>query len=453
MVIFHDREPELDALKKIREHSFKQSQMVVLYGRRRAGKTELVKKFLGLEGEKGVYVFIGTKSERLVFDDLATALRAPLGVVPRISSWDDFFEIVFKNGLAVVMDEFPNILKVNPAAVSAFQDLWDRHCASPGCMLIIVGSYVSTIKRMFFDEKQPLFGRARYKLNLRPFDFAKTCGFLGSMGVRSARTACEVYAVLGGVPHYLMYLEFTDPDGFVRDLFYDFPAPLAEEGKNILVQEFGTEHIGYFSILESVASGCTTPKLIIDRTGLKPDTVHKYLYELAEVYGILKREYPVGERQNRKSVRYRMGDSFFDFWFRCVYPDRKGLTDEEFAAYVGVAFERIVTELIPQRYPEFKECGGWWSKGEEIDVVGIDRKGGEILFCECKWQNRKVAWPEVDGLMRKSGMVSWRKGRRKERFLVVAREGFTEDCMAKMTGAGIQHWTLADIALMVGLQQ
>lgn len=450
MVAFHNRTKELQVLRDIREYSKKQSQMVVIYGRRRVGKTELVKKFLASIEGKCAYAFIETKNETLIFDDIGRAITETLGFTPKIDSWDTFFEIIFKNQMVVVLDEFPNIVKANTDAISKIQRLWDKYGASSGCMLVIVGSYVGMIKKMFFDEKQPLFGRAKYKMCIFPFDFVTTCGFLKGFGIKDAEKAIEIYSAIGGVPHYLMYMEFTKKEDFIKKLFFEFPFPLGEEGKNILVAEFGSEHAGYFSILEAVAAGKNTPKLISDRTGLKPDTAKKYIYELTEVYGILQKEYPIGERKNRKSVRYRITDTFFNFWFRHVYSGKKSLSEEEMSAYMGTAFEAIVRELILYQFPQFQECGRWWLKEEEIDAVCIDRASNTILFCECTWQNKKIGRQEVEELIRKSKMVSWHSKNRNKRFLMVSKNGFTSDCLEKMRQNDIQHWTIDDIGKIAG---
>jgi AAA+ ATPase superfamily predicted ATPase len=449
MVSFIDRVEEMRALKRIRAASARQSQLVVVYGRRRAGKTRMLQEFLSKN--KGAYAFIGTKSEPMVLDDISRALAEPLGFVPRIEKWDDFFELLFSKKLLVVLDEFPNILKVNLAAVAEFQRLWDARSQLGGAMLVIVGSYVGTMKRMFFDERQPLYGRAAFKLNIRPFDFLGTCEYLRALGIDYISHAIRIYSVMGGVPFYLNFLEFTDRGRFIPLLFYGFPAPLAEEGKNILVLEFGSEQKGYFSILEAMAGGKTVPKLISDRTGMPPDTVHKYLHELTEVYGMLRRERPAGETGSRKDVRYRIADNFFDFWFRFVHPGRAA-TEEELSGYMGHAFERIVLELIGRRFPQYPELGRWWSGQDEIDAVGINRRDGEILFCECKSGGKPITQGQIKDLVRKSGLVSWRKGRRKEVFLVVSAGGFTADCLAFMKEHTIIHWTLADIAEMAKMK-
>jgi AAA+ ATPase superfamily predicted ATPase len=449
MVSFIDRVEEMRSLKRIRAASAAQSQMVVVYGRRRAGKTRLLQELL--RANKGAYLFVGTKNEKMVLDDLSRALSEPLGIAPKIESWEDFFELLFTKKLLVVLDEFPNILKVNPAAVTEFQRLWDARSRSGGAMLVLVGSYVGTMKRLFFDDRQPLFGRAAFKLDIRPFDFSGTCEYLKAMGIDDIPSALRIYSVLGGVPFYLNYLDFTDKSRFIPQLFYDFPAPLAEEGKNVLVLEFGSEQKGYFSILEALAEGKTAPKLISDRTGMPPDTVHKYLHELTEVYGILGREHPAGEKGSRKDVRYRIADNFFDFWFRFVYPGRVA-PEEELSAYLGPAFERIVSELIGRRFPKFPEQGRWWSGKEEIDIVAINREGGEILFCECKSGRKPMTREQLEDLVRKSALVSWRKGRRKEHFMVVSAGGFTTDCLAMMRERSVAHWTLRDIADMTSMK-
>ncbi len=451
--MFYDRKEELSYLSIQRENSKKRSLFLVIIGRRRVGKTALVREFLKNEG--GIYLFIEVKDESLIFQDAEMAFEPVLGFRPRISSWEEMFDMVGKNRLIIVLDEFQNLLQVNRSAFSKIQGIWDRVEGNGGVLLIAVGSYTGMMKKIFTDAKEPLFGRAESIIPLRPFTFLQTSEFLEKLGIGSIKKKIEIYSVLGGVPRYLLQAGRVKND-ILWELFYSSMAPLRDEGKNLLVLEFGKEHRGYFSVLEAVSRGKSTQKEITDYTGMPKDTVGKYIFELTNEYELLRKVEPV-PLLRKKMGRYRIGDNFYSFWFRFVYskeslveidPNRARKEGEsELPEHIGRIFEDIIRELVVSK-GVFKAdaIGPWWNrKGDEIDLVALNEKKKEILFAEVKWRNRPAGWNVVEGLMEKKELVKWNKEERKERFLIVSKSGFTKKCIERMDDKGIMHWDLRDV--------
>jgi AAA+ ATPase superfamily predicted ATPase len=424
MVRFFNRTHDLSILEDL--YRAPSSSLVVLYGRRRVGKTELAKEFI--KNKKSIYLFVETKPEKLLLKDLEGSLEKIMDFRPRLDSWDDF-------------------KKIDPQFFSKFQKYWDEHHRESRHMFIVIGSYVGMIKRIFLGDKEPLFGRATLLYNLMPFGFSDSHTFLRGFFDLDTEEAMKFYFIFGGVPKYLLLAgEFGTPDAdkTFEKLFIDTRI-LMEEGMNILKLEFGSEHKSYFSILEAIASGKATPKDISDYTGLTPSTVSKYLHELLYGYEIIKKEEPVIQTKAR-SGRYFLHDNFFNFWFRFIYKNygtfeidpKMGveLVRKDSNTYFGTAFESVAKEFLiainkkdgengisgkdglPFR---FLDIGRWWDKDAEIDLIGFNKTTREILFCEVKWKNltRNEAEQIIRKLKEKAARV---KGKWIEHYCLIAKE-------------------------------
>lgn len=431
--MFINREKELLELAQFHERSRKKAQMVVVYGRRRVGKTSLVKEFL--RGRSGIYLFIEPKSQHLIFRDCERALEDILGHRPSILSWDDLFSLCQKRDLILIMDEFQNLSRVDPGIFDNIQRIWDDLKDDPGPLFIAVGSYVGMIKRIFRDAKQPLFGRANGMMRLGPFDIYSSLDLMGANGI-GLEEGLRYYSVFGGVPRYLD--DIGRERDVIREMFMGTSSFLREEGVNILTMEFGSQHKGYFSLLESISRGKSTPIEIAHHSGLNPATVSKYLGELDREYELVRGERPVTV-ENHKRVRYRIVDPFLAFWFRYIFSRASRLeTDpervlnevkEDMPQIISRAMEGVIEQIILEEKGLISPTmiGRWWSrKGEEIDLVAIDEDTDEILFVEVKWRNRPVGIDVLDDLKRKAELAQWRRGDRRESFLIVSKSGFNK---------------------------
>ncbi|MCZ7393655.1 MAG: ATP-binding protein [Candidatus Methanoperedens sp.] len=460
MVGFINRKNEIRILEDI--YNSNSSSLVVIYGRRRVGKTELSREFI--KGKKVVYIFIEIKSEAPIFKDIEESLGEILKIKPRIESWDDFFNLIFeqKEKLIIVFDEFQNLSKVNPGIFSKFQKYWDLNHNKSQHMFLIIGSYVGMIKKIFKDTKEPLFGRATMLFNIKPFNFFDSFTFLNAFFNLEIENASKFYFIFGGVPKYLLLagqMGTDDPVETFKKLFIDTRI-LAEEGKNILTLEFGSEHRSFFSILEAISSGNATPKEISDYTGLQPGAVSKYLYELVNNYEIVIREKPVIMSRVR-DTRYFLLDNFFNFWFRFIYRNSRlleinpekafELIMKDINSYFGKAFEKLAVEFLVEMnrkgslHFEFMDIGRWWHRNEEIDIITLNKEKKEISFFECKWSSLNAEEAEIilAELKRKATLVKWYNARRKERYGIIAKD--IED-KEELKGMGYIVFDLRDFA-------
>jgi uncharacterized protein len=185
MVRFFNREREISILNDL--YGSPTSSLVVLYGRRRVGKTEIAGEFIS--NKKSIYLFVETKSEELLLRDLEDSMERVLGIRPRLDSWDDFFLLVFKSQekLVLVFDEFQNFSRVNPDLFSKFQRYWDEGHRGSKHMFLVIGSYVELMKKLFQGSREPLFGRATMLFNVKPFTFQDSFELLQATQISVSR--------------------------------------------------------------------------------------------------------------------------------------------------------------------------------------------------------------------------------------------------------------------------
>ena len=254
-----------------------------------------------------------------------------------------------------------------------------------------------------------------------------------------------LYSVIDTIPGYLMQFDSNIPvwDNIENKILSK--GEFLYEEVEILLREELRDPSNYMSILSSIAGGLTTFSEISHKTGLDKSLLSKYLYILIRL-GIVEKNVPVTEGSKRKlkayGARYCIKDNFFDFWFRFVYTNLSelergnstavsGRIHKEFPAYLGTKFERMMIDIFPHLdiiYPEegfFTNIGRWWHKDMEIDIVALNENNNEIIFCECKWQNRETGVGVLEDLPDKSKYVRWNNSTREERFMVVSKSGFT----------------------------
>ena len=415
-MFFFNRKKEL-AFVESQTH-LNEKRMLVLFGRRRVGKTSLLKQTF----PDAEYFFVDTRSAQTLLKDFSRKLIN--GVY---DSWEVFFKKLLEERKVIIFDEFQNFAKVDPAVFSVLQKVWDE--TDTNSMIIFCGSYVGMMKRIFEDSKEPLFGRSDYRIQLKPFSFMSTFEMLKSFGY-SFEEAVIWYSVLGGIPHYLWRLKNNNNiEKDLNHLFFSDFAPLKEEGENLLVGEFGSQHPGYFSVLKSISDKEMEMAEIADKSALKNNTVAKYVSELVNYYEILEPVQDFFSTTNR-GKRYRIKDNFLAFWFRFVYsnydrvefnPESAFLfTKKNLMARVGYVFEDIVRECLPLLYKQHfipflpDKIGKTWGKvpkqkgkSYEIDIIG--EKQNQLLVIECKWREKKVDGEQVNRFLRTCSFLKTHK--------------------------------------------
>lgn len=410
---FVDRERELEFLESIyRESGF---NLVVLYGRRRVGKTELIRKFI--EKKRGCYVLLTNESVRenlgYVKEGLAKALGKDHYRILEVDSFYQLFRAVEfdEDRIIIALDEFPYLLELNRGLLSTFQKIVDEILSRTNVMLILCGSSMSMMENEVLGYRSPLYGRRVRAWKVQPFTFDTVYSIIGDI-----EEAAKVFFTFGNIPYYLsLYDQRTSLEKNIRETILTKGAPLYDEPLILLRQEFRQART-YQVILKYISLGYRSLGKLCSATGMDRSNLSKYLSTLIEM-GIVEHVLPFGRR---RGGIYEISDPFVDFWFRYVAPHRSALeigdVDTVLGAfrsdqdrYFGHRFERLVLELLERKtFPElamYGEFSRWWHKGEEIDIVG--RRGDSLLLCECKWGQRVDGKELLNRLREKASSLHW----------------------------------------------
>ncbi len=403
---FYDRTKELEALRIIEQLSATSAQMTVMTGRRRIGKTTLIKT--AFTEIPFVYFFVGKKSETLLCSELAEIIRETLGEdlgdfssFPRLLG--AILSIAKRRNFTLVFDEFQNIAYTRPSIFSDIQDVWDSNKGESHINLVICGSLYSKMKQIFEDKEEPLYGRATARFKIRPFDIATLKTILAdhNPGYTAEDLLC-LYMVTGGVAKYveqLMTRGAVTKDGIIRDVF-SLGSYFLGEGQEMLRDEFGKDYGNYFSILAALSSGETSRGDVKSYTGLEAGG---YLDRLEKDYDIVSRRRPYLAGENTKNVEYVIADNFLNFWFRFIYRYRsavevgnlewlqqKVLADYE--SYSGPILERFFRQVYAET-GLYNTVTNYWRKKDgkdEIDLIAVNDTEKSIVIGEIKRNPEKI---------------------------------------------------------------
>ena len=398
---FYDRENEKKVLGKVLQQSRHEARMTVLMGRRRIGKTELSQR---CGDDTVLYFFVGKKAETLLCQDYVREIReklnAPILGTPK--SFSEVFRFVLQlsenRPFTLIIDEFQNFLKINPSIFSDIQRDWDLHKRTSHLNLIISGSVFTLMTKIFEDKEEPLFGRADEMMTLEPFTTEVLKQSLGDFNPNyTSEDLLALYSITGGVPWYVTLLLDKGKTNRRKMLaaLTEENSPFISEGKNILIEEFGTDYVTYFSILTCIASGMKTRSEIENE--LHNNNIGPYLVKLEDYYKVITKSLPIFAKENSKKVRYQLNDCFLIFWFRFFYK-YQALVENKALKALGEIIQRDysgVSGLMMERYymKKFQEegryiIGKWWDrKGEnEIDLIVTDPIQKEAWMYELKKQ-------------------------------------------------------------------
>jgi AAA+ ATPase superfamily predicted ATPase len=441
---FIDRERELDALE--RSWQTKEPQLIVIYGKRRIGKTELIKQFI--KEKPGLYFLAQRINETENLKWLGEAVGEFFGdeVLKRsgFKEWRWFFDYLrshVKNRMALVFDEFPYLADANKNIASIFQAGWDESLKSTPIYVILCGSSIAMMESEVLSEKAPLYGRRTGQIFLKPFSFSDAAKFYPGLPFNRC---LEFYSIAGGNPSYLKRLDQkTSLDKNLKENIFQPEAFLYSEVEFVLREEL-REPRNYFAILKAIALSKNKFGEIVNETGLDKGVLHKYLFVLEDLH-VIQKEVPVTEKHALKSRKgiYRLRDQFFKFWFRYVLPNKgyveagridrvKQKVKADWASFVGENYENLAQNLARLHQDSFfpmDKVGRWWDKNEEIDIVALSENEKKALFGEAKWSNRPVGVDLYENLKRKTHLVDWNRGERKEYFCLFSKSGFTENML------------------------
>lgn len=421
--MFIGRKEELQFLEE--KYGASGGQLIVLYGRRRVGKTETLRQFC--TGKEHVFYSctectdgqqLSAFSARMLQKGIPAA-RYVTSFSDWVQAFKSIVELPGNEKKLLVIDEFPYMVQNNHSIPSILQGIWDSTLKNANVMLILCGSAMSFIEKEILAEKNPLYGRATGILKMNAMDFYDAVEFFPSYSALDKITA---YAVLGGIPHYLK--QFSDT------------APLAENiEKNILTrgsilyseveflmrQELRETTI-YNTIIEAVALGNTKLNDIYQKTQIDKSKLTVYLKNLTDLE-IIHREFSVAdgvkERANLQRGLYQITDPFFRFWYAFVFPNLSELEAGDAAgvwkyivspaldAFVSHAFEDICRSYLRRenrsdRLPfHFSQIGRWWNKTDELDIMATDREKKKFLIGECKYKNAAFDISELNATLQK----------------------------------------------------
>ena len=458
--MFVDRKTELRQLEK--RYRSKTAEMLIVYGRRRVGKTRLLQEFS--HNKKSIFFLADLSPDNFQTNRFTEVLYRYAGDAllksQPLMSWDAIFEylarLASKRKLLVIIDEFPYLLAVNPAIASILQRYWDEKLAASKIYLILCGSYISVMENKVLGHRSPLYGRRSSQLMLLPFDFFGFTQFFKRMPITNL---IEYYAVCGGIPAYICQFKGSGLWRELRQNAMQQDAYLYEEIRFLLNEELREPH-NYFALLQAIAFGKTRLNEISQMAKIETSKAIRYLNILKELR-IINRVVPVTEKKPHKSRRgiYKISDNFTRFWFRYIYPNRNFIESNEqtyvinkkikptFNTHVSVTFEDICTNYLEHKYV-FERIGRWWHKDVEIDIVGV-RSSGEYFFGECKWTKKPVGMNIVIELLKKieyfkdnvRGKVD------KQRVFLFSKSGYTSECIEKAKSLKIRLTKLNDLLI------
>lgn len=405
---FYNRENEIAELKRICNLSFTHnSRMTVLTGRRRIGKTSLIKKAFEDSDAPMLYFFTGRKAEAALVDDFVREIHdklhgyVPEGLMSVTGVLRHLFELAKTERFTLVIDEFQEFMTVNPSVFSDLQNLWDSYRLDTRMNLVLSGSVMSMMRRIFTDAHEPLFGRADNIINLRPFRIKVVKEILKDYNLEYTNgDLLALYSITGGIPKYI---ELFCDNGHVTEesmlrFSVSYMSPFIDEGRNLLITEFGRDYGTYFSILLAIAQGRTSQAEITAALGGM--AIGGHLERLENTYNIISKFRPVMSKPGSKNtVRFRISDNFMQFWFRFIernrsmieldnYDDLREVVMRDYPAYSGLMLEKYFRQKLTEE-GGFREMGSWWEakagkEANEIDIVGIRTEGKSALVAEVK---------------------------------------------------------------------
>ncbi|MEW6419050.1 MAG: ATP-binding protein [Nitrospirota bacterium] len=439
---FVNRQDELSFLEKVNSNGG--FQFVPIYGRRRIGKTRLIQEFI--KDKKAIYFLADSVSEGEQLKNLGRIVGEYFNDSILISAgfkdWYQFFTYIKEkpsSRLILVIDEFPYLVNSNPAISSIFQKGIDEHLKQSNVFLILMSSSIGMMEKEVLFYKAPLYGRRTASLEVKEMTFDSLKEFFPD---RAFENLVKIYSVLGTIPAYIEKInQRHDIFRNIKDLILDKGTFLYNEVEYILREEL-REPRNYFVILKAIAQGKRKLSEIINETGFEKSLVARYL-DILKSLRFVEKDVPVTERYPEKSKQglYKLHDKFFTFWFKYVFPNRNRLEignqnyvlkliKDTFEHHVSTAYEDVCTDmcrdLMKKGLIQFTSIGKWWSKNEEIDIVALDDETKTAFFGECKWSNKKVGDDIYKDLVRKSQLVDWHNGKRKDRFILFSKNGFTQ---------------------------
>jgi uncharacterized protein len=402
---FYNRNSELKELLRRQKLSFDDySRMTVITGRRRIGKTSLVLK--SVENTPSVYLFVGRKNEAALCAEFIPIITSslntfvPEGIQTFRSLFQYLMELATTRRFNLVIDEFQEFYNINESIFSDMQNTWDSYRKKTHMNLVISGSVYSLMNKIFQNSKEPLFGRADNIIRLFAFNITTLKEIMQDYFPSYTNDdLLAFYTFTGGIPKYIeLFCDCgsLDVNGMIEFMVRE-NSSFTEEGKNLLIEEFGKNYATYFSILSAISGGVNTQPRIEATLGNK--SIGGQLKRLIEDYGLIIRQRPLFSKEGTQAVRYEIQDNFIRFWFNYFDRNRtlieiknfiglQNIIKNDYPTYSGRMLERYFKQKLAES-KKYREIGSWWepkNEQNEIDIVAIELETKQALVAEVKRQ-------------------------------------------------------------------
>ena len=442
--MFYCRDKELQELnKRYQKDNF---ECIVIYGRRRVGKTALINEFC--KGKSTIFFSALNASSQ---ENLATLSKAIYDKdhpgaesAPVFQSFDAAFTEITRMAeqerLVFVIDEYPYLAKANKSISSRLQHIIDHVWKNGRLFLILCGSSMSFMEYQVLGYESPLYGRRTGQFKIQALTYKEITAFNPNL---TEQQQALIYGITGGIPHYINKLAVEDDvDAALKDNLFNTSSYLYEEPENLLKQELREPAI-YNSVISAIAGGASRVNEIATKVGLESSICIKYLKVLLDL-GIIKKETPVTEKPGKKTI-YAIGDNFFRFWYRFIPQNASAISvgkidliydaaiKKYFPDYMGLVFEQMCREYL-LRYARnlpilISDIGQWWGtdakekKEVQIDIVGSPIEGNEFIIGSCKYRNDPIGVDELE-LLKRYALVFGRG--EKYHYYIFSKSGFTK---------------------------
>ena len=411
---FYNRDKELALLEKIKMRSASEAQMTMIVGRRRIGKTCLLKKAIEKDSD-AVYLFVSRKSEQLLCQEFKEEVERILHVTifGTITQFKDLFaylmELSATRSLTLIVDEFQDFRTINPSVYSDIQNIWDSRKSASKINLIFCGSVYSMMTRIFENAGEPLFARVTERIHLKSFPVETLKEILQEHNPSwTNEDLLAFYAITGGVAKYVE--QFADKEALtyssMLDEIFRENSLFLDEGKNVLIEEFGKEYATYFSILSLIASGKTSRPEI---ESILETSIGGYLDRLEQDFNIVEKVRPAFSKPGGRTIKYAITDHFLRFWFRFIYKYQsaveignytflRSIVERDYNTFSGRVLERYFIEKLTSE-KRYSFIGTYWEKDNknEIDIVAVNDLEKTMLLAEVKRKKENINLRTLNG--------------------------------------------------------
>ena len=451
---FSGRDQELGLLERL--WAARGGQFLILFGRRRVGKTALLTEWIQKSGRRAIYWVASSTSalaqlrsfSRAIYNYANPHAPAPddFSYATWEQAWQQVASLARSSRLALFIDEFTYLLEVTPGIAGELQNLWDRLLSKTDLFFCLSGSHLGMMRREFLSYQAPLYGRATAQIHLQPLPFGLTRSFFPRF---SAVDRVAIYAMFGGIP---AYWERLDPNQSVSQNIKDqllTPNNLMQSEPRLLLQDFISEPHNYMAILTAIANGARTPKEIAAFTGLENVHVPKYLSVLADAGFVERRTPAIESKPFSRTGRHHITDPYLRFYFRFLASREEQLAlkiqDQALAEITRHMVDFIGTHTWEELCREWTlragarrvipfmpdHVGSAWNKLTQVDVAGVDPMEKTLVLGECKWTINPMDRPVMANLIEeKTEKALPKQGKWKVYFLGFSRSGWTAGASA-----------------------